>query len=378
MDKKTLTIVICCYNSTKTLMGTLESLDIKAHKDIDVFLVDDGSKDDVKTCVKNYLDQYPDRVHYFRKENGNWGSCINFAISKANSRYLAVLDSDDMYNTKSLATVLDLLKKAKPETDIVFCNYEFHFVNERSTKVNPVLVSRTNKLIKYLPYKKIPLFHLITIHSTIISLDILKQINPLPSKVFYSDNLLIYQSLLKARNVAYLNRNVYLYKYYIRQGNQSISIEKSLKNFHHFEIIYEEMLKQPWIKNDKKRLKITKRFMTLIIYWLMRVLSFDYSKDVDTRCNMLKNYIQKYEDCAEDNGCKKLKFHTLMTHWLKRCPKFAMWITRQVLKIVRSGFIKATDFSKENKKEAKAFAKAQRKAWRAQRREKRKAVKNNG
>ncbi|MCQ3915044.1 MAG: hypothetical protein MJ201_04815 [Mycoplasmoidaceae bacterium] len=159
-----------------------------------------------------------------------------------------------------------MLLKAKPETDMIFCNYEFHFINERSTKINPVLVSKTNELIKYIPYKKIPLFHLITIHSSIFSLDILKSINPLPEKVFYSDNVLIYQAMLRVRNVAYLNRNVFLYKYYIRQGNQSISIEKSLQNYHHFEIIYENLLKQPFIKDDKKRLKISKRFLTIHIY----------------------------------------------------------------------------------------------------------------
>lgn len=376
MDKKTLTIVICCYNSTNTILNTLSSIDIKEHKDIDVFLIDDGSKDDLKQCVKKYLTEYPDRVHYFKKENGNWGSCLNFAISKANSRFLSVLDSDDEYNENSLATVLEMLRKAKPETDMVFCNYEFHFINERSTKINPVLVSKTNELIKYVHYKNIPLFHLITIHSSIFSLDILKSINPLPEKVFYSDNVLIYQAMLRVRNVAYLNRNVFLYKYYIRQGNQSISIEKSLQNYHHFEIIYENMLKQPFIKEDKKRLKISKRFLTIHIYWLMRIAAFDYSKDVNTRSNLLKNYIQMYEDTIEDNHCSKFRFHTFMTVLLKVSPRVAMWITRQALKLVRSGFLKATDYSKENRKEAKAFAKAQRKAWRQQRREKRRQQKN--
>ncbi|MCQ3915210.1 MAG: glycosyltransferase [Mycoplasmoidaceae bacterium] len=71
MDKKTLTVVICCYNSTKTILNTLDSIDIKANKDVDVFLINDGSKDDLKGCVKKYLDEFPERVHYFEKENGN-------------------------------------------------------------------------------------------------------------------------------------------------------------------------------------------------------------------------------------------------------------------------------------------------------------------
>lgn len=361
MDKKTLTIVICCYNSTKTVLNTLSSLEVKDHDDIDVFLIDDGSTDNLQDCVKDYLKKYPDRVHYFKKENGNWGDCLNFAISKANSRFLSVLDSDDAYNSKSFSTILDILKKTKPDTDMVFCNYEFHVVNERKTKINHVYVSRTNELIKYVPYNKIPLFHLITIHSTIFSMDVLKTINPLPKNVYYSDSLLIYQALLRAKNVAYLNRNVFLYKYYIRKGNQSISIEKSIKNFSHFEIIYNEMLNQKFIA-DKKRLKISKRCLTVHNYWLMRILANDYTKDVKTRCTLLKQYVKQYEDCVKANGCKTRSFHTCLTLLMKHNPRFAMWITKAALSLIRGGFVNATGFSKAGKKEAKAFAKAMKKA----------------
>ncbi|MBQ0045832.1 MAG: glycosyltransferase family 2 protein [Mycoplasma sp.] len=375
--QKTLTIVVCCYNSAKTILNTLNSIDIKSNKDIDVFLIDDGSKDNLKEIVKDYLKDYPDRVHYFRKENGNWGSCINFAIANANSRFLSVLDSDDTYNTKSLGSLLEILRSARPETDMVFCNYEFHFINERSAKIKPVLVSRTNDLIKYKSYKHLSLFHIITIHSAIFSLDILKTINPLPSRVYYSDNVLIYQALLRARNVAYVNRNLFLYQYYIRQGNQSISIERSLKNFHHFEIIFEQLLKQPFIKGDRKRLRISKRCITMHMYWLMRILVNDYSRDISARCDMLKNYILQYEETVENNHCSKFLFHSFVTRLMKYTPRFAMWVTRVALAMVKSGFIKATDYSKENKKEAHAFAKAQRKAWRQQRRERRKAARAN-
>ncbi|XQP55355.1 MAG: glycosyltransferase family 2 protein [Mycoplasmoidaceae bacterium] len=373
MDKKTLTVVICCYNSTKTILNTLDSIEINTNKDVDVFLIDDGSKDDLKGCVKKYLTDYPDRVHYFAKENGNWGSCINFAISKANSRFLSVLDSDDEYNKKSFQSVLQILRSTKPDTDMVFCNYEFHFLNERSTKINPVLVSKTKQLIKYVPFEKLSLRHLITIHSVIFSLDILKDINPLPSRVYYADNILIYQVLLRAKNVAYLNKHIFLYKYFIRKGNQSISIEKSLKNFHHHEIIYNHLLKIPFDKSSNKRLKVSRRCITLELYWLMRILTNDYSKKFEERCEMLRNYIDQYEECIENNQVSKFKFHTPITRLMKRSPRFAMWMTRAVVSVVKSGFMNATDYSPEGKKNAKAFAKAQRKFWRQERRAKRKA-----
>lgn len=370
MKKKILTIVICCYNSTKTILSTLDSIDVESNKDVDVFVIDDGSKDDLKGCIRKYLDQYPDTVHYFRKENGNWGSCMNFAISKANSRFLSVLDSDDQYNKKSLMSVVKILKNAKPDTDIALCNYEFHYINERSTKVKQVRISKTNKLIKYVSFKRMSLWHIITIHSTIFAVDMLKTINPLPSNVYYSDNLLIYQALLRVRNVAYLNNNIYLYQYFIRSGNQSISIERSLKNFHHFEIIYKLLLDQTFFLGHK-RAKISKRCISLLSYWMLRVLANDFSRKVEDRCKLLKGYMEQYEECAERNHVYKFWFHTPITRIIKHCPRFAMWMVRVVLMFVKSGFMKATDYSPEGKRNAKAFAKAQRKAWRLDWKEKR-------
>lgn len=361
MNQKILTIVICCYNSTKTILTTLNSLDLQNQKDIDVFLIDDGSKDNLKEYVKEFLDKYPDAVHYFAKENGNWGDCLNFAISKANTKYLSVLDSDDAYYSQSLTKVLDILKNIKPETDMVFCNYEFHVTSETKTKINQVYVSKSNKLIRYIPYNKLSLFHLITIHSTIFSVEMLKTINPLPKNVYYSDSLLIYQALLRARNMAYLSKNIFLYKYYIRKGEQSISIERSLKNFHHFEIIYNELLNQPFIM-DKERLKISKRCLTVHIYWLMRILANDYSKDAKTKGKMLQQFIKQYENCIVNNGCKTSKFHTCLTYIIKHCPRFAMWITKAALSLIRGGFVNATGFSKKGKKEAKEKQKALKQA----------------
>lgn len=356
MEKKTLTVVVSCYNSTKTVVDTIESIDVSVNKDVDVFIIDDGSTDNLKAVVEPYLKRFPNNIFYFRKENGNWGSCMNYAIARANSRFLSALDSDDTYYVNSLYNVLKILRSAKPNTDLVFCNYEFHFVNQEKPKIVPIHVSWTRRPIRYISYKKLPLFHLITIHSTIFSVEMLETINPLPSNVYYSDSLLLYQALLRAKTIGYIDKDFYLYKYMIQPGQQSISIEKSLKNYHHFEKVLQEELAQPLIVNDRKRMRISGRCIRMQLYWLMQILAKDYSRTRTQKKKLLLGYIKQFDELQAKYKCKG-KLHSLLTRLMRACPSFAIWITKTAMFFYRSGFVKATDYAKGNKKKMKALAK---------------------
>ncbi len=357
MNQKTLTIVVCCYNSSKTVVNTIESIDVSVNKDVDVFLIDDGSTDNLHDVVAPYLRKYPNNIHYFRKENGNWGSCVNLAISKANSRFLSILDSDDTYYVNTLYNVLKILKTVKANTDLIFVNYEFYFNEDHKTKIVPMHVSRTRKPIKYISYKRLPLFHLLTIHSAIFSTEMLKTIDPLPSNVYYSDSLLIYQALLRAKSAGYIDRDFYLYKYSICPGEQSISIEKSLKNYHHFEVILEHELAQPLNTRDWKRMWISRRCITMQLYWLMQILAKDYSRTKQQKAHLLKGYIKKFDDMQLLNNCEG-RLHTPLTLIMRRHPNFAIWLTKVAMVFYRTGFVKATDYAKGNRKKMKELGRA--------------------
>lgn len=358
--QKTLTIVISCYNSTATILSTLKSIHIQHYQDIDVFLIDDGSKDNLKDHVQAYLDLYPNQIHYFRKTNGNWGSCINFAIKKAKSKYLCVLDSDDTYNPKALRSVMSILRKVQKDTDMVFCNYVFHYLNKKKTKINPITVSHTYKRIKYLPIKKINLYHLITIHSAIISVDVLRRINPLPEHVSYADNLLIYESLLQGKKVAYINKNIFLYNYFIRPGEQSISIEKSIKNYSHFETVFKNMVNQPFDPKNRKHVRFANRFLNLILYWMAQILGNDYSRLNSEKSKLMNSYTSQIKK-LEKKLHLKTRLEGPLFSILYTSPIAGINFIRSACNIFRVSFIRATEYDKVAKKWAKAMGKIRRK-----------------
>ncbi|MCQ3908775.1 MAG: glycosyltransferase family 2 protein [Mycoplasmoidaceae bacterium] len=208
-------------------------MDFKDNNDIDVFVVDDGSTDNLKEVVKPYLKANPDTIHYFKKENGNQGSCINYGIERANSKFFSLLDSDDTFNPKDFNTVLGILRNLE-NVDLVISNYRFFFMNPDKTKIEKVMISKTRKPIKYVDIDDLSLFSLITIHSTIYRTDMLKEIKPMPEKLGFSDCVLCYEVLLKANRVAYLNRSIALYNYHIRRQQQLISLNNSIAKFDDF------------------------------------------------------------------------------------------------------------------------------------------------
>ena len=97
---KLLTIVVPIYNTEKYLERCVESITPKdVLEDVEILLVNDGSKDNSLQIMKKYAAKYPDTVKVIDKENGGHGSTINAGLKVATGRYFKVLDSDDWFDT---------------------------------------------------------------------------------------------------------------------------------------------------------------------------------------------------------------------------------------------------------------------------------------
>lgn len=99
-----ITVLVPCYNSRKTLPATLRSIQKSTHRNLDVMIVDDGSKETVKNIVESFQDK---RFRYFCKENEGLGLTRNFGINHAEGSFIFFLDSDDLIFPDSLSNLLD-------------------------------------------------------------------------------------------------------------------------------------------------------------------------------------------------------------------------------------------------------------------------------
>ena len=87
-------VIVPIYNSESYLRVCLDSLTSQDFPDLEVVLVDDGSRDSSPAICMEYCAGFP-FFHYYRKENGGLADALNYGIAKAKGRWLAFVDSDD-------------------------------------------------------------------------------------------------------------------------------------------------------------------------------------------------------------------------------------------------------------------------------------------
>ena len=118
--EKILTIVVPTYNMEKYLNRCLSSLVVEPDwmDKLEVLVVNDGSKDRSQAIAQVYESKYPRTFKVIDKENGNYGSCINAALSVATGKYVKVLDADDWFDSKAFIDYLSLLNTT--DVDFVF------------------------------------------------------------------------------------------------------------------------------------------------------------------------------------------------------------------------------------------------------------------
>lgn len=241
--KKILSIVIPTYNMEKYLRLCLDSLLIdEGLDDVEVLVINDGSKDSSLAIAQEYESKYPHTFRVIDKENGNYGSCINRGLKEATGKYIKVLDADDSFNTKTFQEYISILKSI--DVDLVLT--DFLFVDES----NKTIESRTYDYIptnKILDFEKLCsdgldmikiMMHAVTYkRENLIKMDY-KQ----TEGISYTDNEWIFTPMLQVKTVYYLNKPLYLYL--IGREGQTIETSVRYKNFKQEIKVTEEMISQ--------------------------------------------------------------------------------------------------------------------------------------
>lgn len=124
MNTEKISIVVPVYNSRKTLNRCIESLIQQTYQDIEIILVDDGSKDDSLMICLEYQKQ-DNRVHVIQKDNGGVSSARNAGIDAAAGVYIMFCDSDDWVEHNWCEMMIKLYVPG----NLVMCGYYCHQEN---------------------------------------------------------------------------------------------------------------------------------------------------------------------------------------------------------------------------------------------------------
>ncbi|HVV29051.1 MAG TPA: glycosyltransferase [Rhizomicrobium sp.] len=100
-------VIIPVYNRAAALRTAIASVLAQTCPDFEIVVVDDGSRDDPRAVVEAFADP---RLRFIRQDNAGGGAARNTAIDAARGRFIAPLDSDDVFLPHHLASMRALLE----------------------------------------------------------------------------------------------------------------------------------------------------------------------------------------------------------------------------------------------------------------------------
>lgn len=103
-------VIIPTYNNPKELIRALQSVLNQTYTELEVIIVNDGSTIDYKPVIDfiNKQSCYP--IYFINKQNEGPGIARQFALERANGKYIQYLDSDDELISDKIEFQVDLLK----------------------------------------------------------------------------------------------------------------------------------------------------------------------------------------------------------------------------------------------------------------------------
>lgn len=107
---KKITVIVPMYNTEKHIKKCLKSIKNQTYKNIEVFVIDDGSTDNSGKLAKKFCEKY-NNFNYIYKENGGVSSARNLGLSLASGEYISFLDSDDTINKRFLEELINNIKE---------------------------------------------------------------------------------------------------------------------------------------------------------------------------------------------------------------------------------------------------------------------------
>lgn len=146
-------VIMRTYYRAEEIRESIQSVLNQTFQDLELIIINDGGTDDVKDVIDSFNS---DKIRYYRLDkNCGQNVALNEGILRANGKYIAYLDDDDIYYPKHLEILVDFLER-NPNYDFVYSNSWWCYGKLENSK----FVEESRKLYEIRPQKfdKILLF----------------------------------------------------------------------------------------------------------------------------------------------------------------------------------------------------------------------------
>lgn len=223
---KLITFAVPSYNSEAYMRNCIDSI-LVGGEDVEIIIVNDGSKDGTGAIADEYAAKYPTICKAVHQENGGHGEGVNQGIRHGTGLYYKVVDSDDWVDASALAEVIATIKRHIAEDslpDLYVTNFVYEHVEDNTAFTRKFTKNMpTGRFFGWNEVKKFKGSSVLLMHSLMYKLDVLRASGlELPKHTFYVDNIFAYVPLPFVKKMYYIDTD--LYRYYIGRADQSVNM----------------------------------------------------------------------------------------------------------------------------------------------------------
>lgn len=314
-----ITVMIPAYNAEKYIGRCIESLLKQTYKEIEILIVNDGSKDNTKSICEEYF-QKDTRVRLVNQENGGEGAARNTGLREAKGKYLSFVDADDYVKEDFIERLHTNL--VKNNAGLAICGFkelkEDAVLNETSGDITFMNQEKGMEMLlredSFKGYVWNKIFDLDIIRQKKLSFDV--------SLAVWTDVLFVFQYMRHIDKIVFDPTPEYYYIYLETSvshggGNNVIAVEKSYSAIRAKEQMIDDIPDN--YVNVKRQIAV--RFVQSSLAVIRNIGYSENPKNYNEFMDKSRHYIKKYRKSAKLNLSSKEKILSIMCLY---CPNFLL------------------------------------------------------
>ena len=264
-----LSIIVPIYNVEDYLEECLESLYNIKNIELEIILVNDGSKDNSFKIMEKFKDMYPEKTVLINKENGGLSSARNAGMKAAVGEYVSFIDSDDFIDVDEFERFFK--EGQKDKLDVIVGNMRYYTPEKTGDPLFRSDMIKNSGILKGVDFFW-ELFQKPKCFREEVVDDIYRREFLLKNDIWFNENIVHEDSeftplvYLKAEKVRYIDRAFYFY----RQRTGSIMNKVSEKSIVSLESIcerfFDEYKKLDSAKGKEVLSALILSFYSVVVY----------------------------------------------------------------------------------------------------------------